>query len=527
MWRPLYWFGENGHAQFNARLSIGQPPRYSDGGRTVTIDLKAYRWSNGEDVTARDLEFWINLVRANKANWAAYVPGAFPDNLVSIHAPNPEQLVLRFNRAYSHYWLLYNELSQLFPIPQHAWDRTSATGPVTNADQTAAGARRVYRFLNSQSLDLHTYATNPLWQVVDGPWRLDQYDAGTGRAVLVPNHHYSGPVKPTLSRFVEVPFTSAAAEFDALRAGQLNYGYLPLSDIGIAASLERQGYRLAPWRAYDWNAIILQFQNGVRGAILRQLYIRQAMTYAIPMRAIVRTILHGYGSYFAGPVPPSGPFSTAYERNGPYPTSLTAAARLLRDHGWAVHANGVDRCMHGGPGRGRCGPGVPTGSPLQFTFLVMAGVTSLGAMADVVQSNLGRLGIGLTIRLAPANAWDSQESICTGLHHCSWDLALESFYWAYAPDYYPTGGEFFATGAPSNNENLNDPTLNRLITATHLTSSLSAFHAYEDYVTRTQPMIFMPVGDYQLSLVSRRLRGALPQDPLLNLYPENWSLASG
>ncbi|HUY98148.1 MAG TPA: ABC transporter substrate-binding protein [Verrucomicrobiae bacterium] len=527
MWRPLYWFGEGGRAKFNPSLSLAAPPVYSDGGRTVTITLKSYRWSDGRPVTARDVEFWINLVRANRSQWAAYVPGAFPDNLVAVRAPTPRRLVLSFDRAYGRTWLLYNELSQLFPIPQHAWDRTSVDGPVGNADRSAAGARRVYRFLNGQSLALDTYASNPLWQVVDGPWRLAAYAPSTGRTVLAPNPRYSGPVRPHLARFVEVPFTSSSAEFDALRAGELDYGYLPIGDLNAAASLERSGYRLAAWHAYDWNAILLQFQNGVRGAILRQLYIRQALTRAIPMHEIVRRILHGYGSYFAGPVPPSGPFSTAYERAGPYPTSLAKAAGLLADHGWAIHRDGVDRCVRPGIGPGRCGAGIPRAAPLQFRFLVMAGSLTVSAMAQTVQSNLDRIGFALTIHLAPANVWDSQESGCTGLRHCAWDLALESFYWAYAPDYYPTGGEFFETGAPSNNQNLNDPVLDRLITATHLSSSPTALYAYEDYVARTQPMIFMPVGDYQLSLIRRSLTGALPQDPLLNLYPEAWRLGRG
>ena len=89
LYLPLYWYGDQGNPPIDYRLSIGNPPVYSDGNRVVTITLKHYVWSNGETVTARDVGFWINLLKANKANWATYVPGGFPDNVVSWQALGP------------------------------------------------------------------------------------------------------------------------------------------------------------------------------------------------------------------------------------------------------------------------------------------------------------------------------------------------------------------------------------------------------------------------------------------------------
>ena len=48
---------------------------------------------------------------------------------------------------------------------------------------------------------------------------------------MVPNPTYSGPVKPTIKKFVELPFTSDSAEFNALVGGKVNVGYLPVQDI--------------------------------------------------------------------------------------------------------------------------------------------------------------------------------------------------------------------------------------------------------------------------------------------------------
>src|SRR6516165_12621477 len=75
LYLPLYWYGDGGNTAIDYRLSIGNPPAYSDGNRVVTITLKHYLWSDGEAVSARDVAFWINLLKANKLNWASYVLG--------------------------------------------------------------------------------------------------------------------------------------------------------------------------------------------------------------------------------------------------------------------------------------------------------------------------------------------------------------------------------------------------------------------------------------------------------------------
>ncbi|EQD53675.1 extracellular solute-binding protein family 5, partial [mine drainage metagenome] len=223
----------------------------------ATIRLKSYRWSDGTPVTSRDIEFWMNLLLANKSQWVTYTPGDWLDFISTLSYPNPTTFRITFARAYSHVWLLGNALSEITPIPQHAWDRTSTRGAVGNYDRTPAGARAVFAFLDRQSKSRTTWDTDPLWQVVDGPFRLepgDGFDATTGFTILVPNRGYSGPVKPTLSRVEEVPFTSDTAELDSLLAGRIDYGYLPFTDVTLRARLQHQGSRVEPW--LDWGITV-------------------------------------------------------------------------------------------------------------------------------------------------------------------------------------------------------------------------------------------------------------------------------
>ena len=53
MYRPLYWFGgHDDQPTIDYGLSVAEPPEYASDGKSVTIKLKPWKWSNGEDVNA-------------------------------------------------------------------------------------------------------------------------------------------------------------------------------------------------------------------------------------------------------------------------------------------------------------------------------------------------------------------------------------------------------------------------------------------------------------------------------------------
>ena len=100
-----------------------------------------------------------------------------------------------------------NGIAYITPIPQHAWDKKSANGPVGNYDMTPAGAAKVVAFLHKEAADTTTYTTNPLWKVIDGPWQLQSFGGASSPDVFVPNPSFLG-TKPTASEFEEIPFTT-------------------------------------------------------------------------------------------------------------------------------------------------------------------------------------------------------------------------------------------------------------------------------------------------------------------------------
>ena len=74
MYRPLYWFGNGTTPGLNENLSLADQPAYTNNNSTLTINLKDYKWSNGETVTTQDVMFFLNMLHAEKANWAGVRP---------------------------------------------------------------------------------------------------------------------------------------------------------------------------------------------------------------------------------------------------------------------------------------------------------------------------------------------------------------------------------------------------------------------------------------------------------------------
>jgi peptide/nickel transport system substrate-binding protein len=543
LYEPLFWFGDKANTSIDYPLSVGNAPVYSDGDRVVTITLKHYLWSDGETVSARDVIFWINLLKANPDDWASYVPGGFPDNVVSATAPNATTVRLKLNAAYNPIWYTYNELSQITPLPI-AWDRTSLTGPVPKAgqaglpDTTPSGARAVYKFLNAQASEVSSYASSPIWSVVDGPWRLTGLTT-EGTASFVPNPHFSGPDKPRLAKFVELPYTSAAAEFSVLRAGpttggpgsssssnQISVGYVPDNDLPQSGALKSEGYQLVDWYPFQFDYFEPNFNNPTVGPILRQLYFRQAFQHLVDQLGWIHAYYGGLGVPTYGPVPasPANPYADAKASVNPYPFSVSTAASLLKAHGWKVVPNGLTTCAHPGIGAGQCGKAIRSGEGLNFSLMYPSGLPYTdGSMVDL-QSVAKQVGIEISLKEVTPTTIASTILTCSPTQAaCSWQLGQYGEGWVFEPDHYPSGEEIFQTGALGNVANYSNATTDKLIEATTTTpeaGAKAALDAYQDQVRLELPNFWQP-SPGTLVTVQSNLRGFVP-----NAYgfisPEEW-----
>ena len=106
----------------------------------------------------------------------------------SITVNSPTEITFDLTQKVNSYWFTYNQLSEITPMP-NAWNVTSLTGApgsgvcsLTTYGTTDAQCTAVYNFLSEQSgynpanpgstdtsNAFSTYATSPIWHVVDGP----------------------------------------------------------------------------------------------------------------------------------------------------------------------------------------------------------------------------------------------------------------------------------------------------------------------------------------------------------------------
>jgi peptide/nickel transport system substrate-binding protein len=392
----------------------------------------------------------------------------------------------------------------------------------------------VYSYLNGQSKDMSTYVTSPIWGIVDGPWRLSAFNAD-GHVTFVPNKSYSGPVKPRLAAFEEVPFTSDAAEYNVLQAGLsssgIDVGYLPTVDAPArpagsspfapgANPLAAKGYTLAP-PYYPWGIgfYALNFHSTTgNGPVIRQLYFRQALAYLTNQAVVIAGPLRGYGAPTVGPVPatPVTPFLSPKGRRGaPYPYNPGKAKSLLASHGWRVVPNGASTCTD----PARCGPGIKKGQGLSLTFPYPSGQSWVTLEMDQLQSSAALAGIRLNLRPEPFNELPGGNCVILK-SPCNWD-AVAGIGWSYAPDYLPTGETLFMCGVPANPgycDKSNDALINKTLTS----GNLAYLDRWQDYLASQLPVEWAPTPAWLLTEVASNLRGVLPQSPTLNITPENW-----
>jgi peptide/nickel transport system substrate-binding protein len=544
MVRPLYMFGGNSSTSISVDYadSPASAPVYSNGGKTVVINLKGWKWSNGQSVDAQDVVFMLNMLEAEKANYAGYTPGLLPDNMASYSATGPDQVTLHLKQAYSSIWFTYNQLSILYPFPL-TWDVSKAGGAPGSGgcatDSAADGwakCKAVYTYMTAQNKDTSTYATNPLWKVVDGPYKLTAFNID-GSYTFAPNTSYSGPQKASVTLKFQ-NYTSDTAVYTALKTGALSTGPIPSTDLAPASKnylpavnpLASAGYSLEPQVAFVIGFAYTNFNNPTYGPAFRQLYFRQALQMLDNQKGMVSAVGRGYATITSAGVPtvPASQWvssdMTANGGQGPYPYDPSKAEALLASHGWKK-VGGVLTCESAGTGASDCGAGVAKGTQAKFSMLYTSGISTQEDEVDILKSGFGQAGIQLAPQGETFDTLLGDTTPCKPSQaSCKWTFLYLGGWGFDGPGFEPTGEPLYQTGAPNNSGSYSNPTMDSLINATHTSSSLNTFHTYANYTAAQLPALWMP-WPVNTQAVSNNLHH-VTQNPLGMFFPEYWTCSS-
>ncbi|PKN09324.1 MAG: peptide-binding protein [Deltaproteobacteria bacterium HGW-Deltaproteobacteria-8] len=313
-------------------------------GRLLKFTLKkGIRWTDGQPLTARDVEFTYKLMIDPKT------PTAYAEDFLAVKE-------FKLTGEYS------------FEV---RYDK-----PFARALVTWASSILPRHLLEGQDLLKTPLARQP---VGAGPYILKSWTAGD-RLVLVANPDYFEG-RPYIDEVVMRVIPDQSTQFMELKSGNLD-----------EINLSPQQY-LYQTEGQDWTANYRKFQYvasaytylgfNLRSSLFSDVRVRRAINHALNKDEIVRGVLSGLGQAAGGPYKPG---TWAYDKAIPANEYDPAKAkRLLAEAGWTRRTPN--------------GPLVDTsGRPFAFTILTNQGNSQRIKTAIIVQSRLAALGIQVEIR---------------------------------------------------------------------------------------------------------------------------------
>jgi peptide/nickel transport system substrate-binding protein len=561
MYRPGYWFGlGNSIAEQPALSQFNAPTITTSGGKTTAeFTVKPWVWSSNnagaqkETSNAENVAFWLNMDKANSTaaggssvSSCGYTPHlGIPDQVSSVSYPNGltgNEVKIVFNTALSPNFTLYNQLSQIQPMPL-AWDNAGCASEsfASVKNDGSDACTTVFNHLSGLLLNDST------WNWSDGPYRQSSFgyngSSPTGINTQIANTLYSGPVAAHAVKTISYkPYASETAEQGDLQKGNvLDLGYLDPNEVSKSPGPGKAGKITIPkmtgyqaigsvnWGVFYWNinfgtsvSTFPASKSNVWVDEVNQQYFRGAIQQAINQAGVIAHVDNGYATpdFSAIPTYPKNAFAAGLKN--PYPFSTSKARKLLTSHGWNTATPAVCE-KSGAAGCGTSAYPIPKGSKAQLTLKVPSGDQAVTNGVNEEVATIKQAGIVIDAQFETQN---DVGSTCFG-GTASWELC-DYGGWIFAPDYYPEGSVLFLPGAGSNDGGLNDPEMNALINATDfnglaLNGNDPTYHtSYGQYSATSVPFVWQPTpAGFGISI--KTIKGAQPPNPLGDFNPEYYT----
>ncbi|PSR23641.1 MAG: ABC transporter substrate-binding protein [Sulfobacillus acidophilus] len=470
---------------------------------TITLGNK-YKWSNGQPITAQDVVFTWDVIKAASEKhtpwaYANVGTGGVPTAWKSVVATGAKTVVVTTTHPYNRLRFIIDGLGQLTPMPMSVWDKYPK-----NMDKELQFMASV---ANSPS--------NPVYHVVDGPYKFlkmvpnDYWE-------FVPNPAYGGH-QSHIKAFVLQYETSTAAEFEALKEGTVNVGYLPNSSWDARNQLTNDVVHPIYFLGFTYMPINMNRHapNGL-GPVFRQLYIRQALQMGVNEPGMIKDIFHGEATQSYGPVAslPQSQFASPATATAAYPFNPARGKKLLEAHGWKDVR------------------GVMTKGKLRLAFMVtyISGSPTITDQMELLKSDWAQEGIDATLRPEPLVDVDMNQTI----DPTQWSIE-GPYNWTWGP-FFPSGEQLFGTGGGSNNGGYSNATTNAILAAgakpLNAAKTLADLYAYEKNVRQQNPVLFLPwpAGSYSVQgdylTYAKNVQGVVSTASSSGLiYPNYWTVS--
>lgn len=316
--------------------------------RRLTFRLRPnLAWHDGQPFTADDVVFtWRTIIDPKtpspyKADYAS---------VASVEAEGPRVVHVNYDQPYAKALTSWST----YMLPRHLLEPYVQAGRIREAPQNWSAP------------------------VGTGPYQFVSRRAGE-RIVLKANADY-WEGRPHLSRVVYRVIPSQATTFLELKAKGVDSASL------TALQYQRQTDYPAFKRAYTKfrypSNAYTYFGFNLKDPRFADRRVRQAFAHAINKRELIDGVILGLGREATGPYKPG---TWAYtDKVKTYPYDMNRARQLLAEAGWKRNADGLL---------------VKDGKPFTFEILTNQGNDERKKIAEIIQSQLHELGVGVEIRI--------------------------------------------------------------------------------------------------------------------------------
>ena len=298
----------------------------SDDGLTWTFDIRTgVKWSDGQDLTARDIAYTYNRVLDGEGSyWRPYLNG-----VETVTAPDDTTVVLKLKTP--------NSSLPLLPIPilpEHIWKDVSKD-------------------------EMKSYAAEPQDGkpvVGSGPFRFVEGTAGGSQARFEANPDYWGGT-PHMKEVVIRVFKSADPMVQALIKGEVDFVY-DISPLQVKSLEDQPGITahngLTPnFDEISFNTGSVDTETGKpigdpNPAVLDPKF-RHALGYALDLNQLIDKVYQGAGQAGDSIIPPPYDYRWEPPADEAFTFDLDKAGQLLDEAGYKKGSDGLRTMPDGSP----------------------------------------------------------------------------------------------------------------------------------------------------------------------------------
>ncbi|MGC8618427.1 MAG: ABC transporter substrate-binding protein [Thermoplasmata archaeon] len=300
-------------------------------------------WSDGVPITAQDVVYSFDTY---KQPWTH--ENSWFSSVVSTTALSNYTVKIQFTGLP----FIYIALPQVI-VPYHIWKNLNASS---------------YSGFTSGS----TF-------VGGGPFLLSNYTPNAD-LVLVKNPKFWDPTyEAHYSKLVVEDFTSDSTLLAGLKSGEVSEAYIDstilpsvLNSTNLAVAISHS--------TVDYFLSFNQYPFGTGNPALRNIKVREALSYALNISYLISLGFRGYASPTVGLVPPGNPYYSPYLKPWPYNVSL--ANQLLNESGYKWGPNGYRLN--------------PNGTVFKLNLAIPSGMTTWIDLAPVMAQEWKAIGVEVT-----------------------------------------------------------------------------------------------------------------------------------